>query len=70
MSVMRIAGVLLLAIGVWFVVRPPTYSREESLFRVGNIEATMHREHTVPGWLGGAAIGGGVVLLLLSLARR
>jgi hypothetical protein len=70
MRVMQVSGVVLIALGLWIIVRPPTYSREESLFKVGNLEATMRREHTVPGWAGGAAVGGGVVLTLLALIRR
>jgi hypothetical protein len=65
-----IAGVLLIVVGLWVILRPPSYSREESVFRVGNIEAKMQQQHTVPGWVGGTALGAGVVLIALGLRRR
>jgi hypothetical protein len=70
MRAMQIVGGVLIAIGVWIVIHPPTYSREDSVFKVGNIEATMRAQHPVPAWVGGAVLGGGVVLLVLGLIRR
>ncbi len=65
-----VAGVVLIAAGLWVIVRPPSYSREESVFRVGNIEARMQEQYTVPGWIGGTALGAGTVLLAFGVLRR
>jgi hypothetical protein len=70
MRAMQVVGAVLIALGVWIVIHPPTYSREESVFKVGNIEATMREQHPVPVWVGGAVLGGGVVLMVLGLIRR
>ena len=70
MRLVPVAGVLLIALGAWIIWRPPSYSREESVFRVGNIEAKMREEHTVPAWVGGAALGAGAVLLGFGLRGR
>lgn len=70
MRALQIAGLVLIAIGVWFIVRPPSYSSDQKVFKFGNIEAQMRRERSVPGWVGGMAIGAGVVLLVVGLKRR
>ena len=70
MRVMQVSGAVLIVIGIWIVIQPPSYSREDSVFKLGNIEATMRREHPVPPWVGGAVGGAGLVLLVLGMIRR
>jgi hypothetical protein len=67
---MAISGLVLIAIGLWAIIRPPSYSSEESVIRLGDIEAKMQREHTVPGWVGGLALGAGLVLVVVGLKKR
>jgi hypothetical protein len=69
MRVLQISGVVLIAIGLWIIIRPPSYSREESVLKFGNIEAKMQEQHPVPGWIGGAALGAGLVLVLVGLRK-
>ena len=33
MRALQISGLVLIAIGVWIIIRPPSYSREESVFK-------------------------------------
>ena len=56
-------------IGLGLLIRPPSYSREESVFKVGEIEAKVRQEHPVPGWVGGLALGAGVVLVVVGLKK-
>lgn len=70
MRALLISGAILVAIGIWFIVRPPTYSREESVLRFGGFEATMRQERPVPGWVGGIVLGVGLVLVVASAAKR
>lgn len=67
---LQISGVILIAIGLWIIIRPPSYSREESVFKFGDVEAKMQQQHPVPGWLGGLALGAGLVLVVVGVARR
>ncbi len=69
MRALRISGVVLIAIGLWIVIRPPTYSREESVFKLGDIEVKMPEQRAVPGWVGGMALGAGLVLVLVGFRR-
>jgi drug/metabolite transporter (DMT)-like permease len=59
MRARQIAGLVLIALGLWIIIRPPSYSSQESVFKLGDIEAKMQEQHPVPGWAGGLALGAG-----------
>ena len=65
-----IAGLLLIAAGVFLILRPPHYASEQSVFKLGDLEAKMQQERTLPGWVGGAVLGAGIVLLGAGLVKR
>jgi hypothetical protein len=69
MRALQVSGAALIVIGVWLMIRPPSYSREESVFKVGDIEAKMRQELPVPGWFGGLALGAGLVLAVVGLKK-
>jgi len=68
--VVQIVGAILIAAGLFMIIRPPSYSREESVFKLGDLEAKVQQQHSVPGWMGGIALGAGLVLVVLGLKRR
>ena len=70
MRAIQVSGAVLIVIGVWVVIRPPSYSREESVFKLGDVEAKMQQERQVPGWVGGMALGAGLVLLVVGSKSR
>jgi hypothetical protein len=70
MRALQISGLVLIAVGLWMIIRPPTYTREESIFKFGNIEAKMHQERAVPAWAGGMALGAGLVLVVIGFRKR
>ena len=70
MRAIQVSGAVLIVIGVWMVIRPPSYSREESVFKLGDVEAKMQQERQVPGWVGGMALGAGLVLLVVGSKGR
>ena len=70
MRALQISGAVLIVIGLWMIVRPPSYSREESVLKLGDIEAKMQQEHSVPGWVGGIALGAGLVLIVVGIKKR
>lgn len=65
-----IAGLILIAAGFYLILRPPHYSTDESVVRLGGFEATVRQERTLPGWAAGAVLGAGVVLLGTALFKR
>ena len=70
MRVLPALGAILIALGVWMVLRPPSYSSEQSVFRLGDLEASVQQQRHVPEWVGGIALGAGGVLLAFGLKRR
>jgi drug/metabolite transporter (DMT)-like permease len=67
---MPIVGAILIAAGLFLIVRPPSYTSEERVLKLGDIEARMQQERRVPVWVGGIALGAGVVLLVTGLTKR
>lgn len=70
MKASLIAGLVLIAAGVFLILRPLHYSSEQSVLKLGNLEAKMQQERTLPGWVGGAVLGAGIVLLGAGLVKR
>lgn len=70
MRALQISSLVLIAIGLWLIIRPPTHAREESLFKFGGLEAKMQEQRpVVPGWAGGVALGAGLVLLVVGFRK-
>jgi hypothetical protein len=70
MRALLISGAILIAIGLWVIIRPPSYTHEQSVLKLGDVEAKVQREQPVPGWAGGIALGAGLVLFVAGLKRR
>jgi drug/metabolite transporter (DMT)-like permease len=70
MRILQIVGALLIAAGLYVLIKAPTYSSEQSVFKVGNVEAKLQREHAIPPWMGGAALAAGFVLVVVGLTKR
>ena len=65
-----LAGAILAVLGAFIIIKGVTYSREESVFKFGDIEATVQQQRRIPGWAGGIALGAGLVLLVTGLKKR
>jgi len=69
MRVLQVSGLILIAIGLWVIIRPPSYSRDETVLKLGDIEAKMQQQRAVPGWAGGMALGAGIVIVLVGFRK-
>ena len=67
---LQIVGALLIAAGLFILIRSPSFSSEKSVLKVGTLEATVTEEHEIPAWAGGAALAAGVVLVVVGLRKR
>jgi hypothetical protein len=70
MRAMQIIGVILIAGGLYVLIKSPTYSSDKSLFKVGQVEAKLQQDHEVPPWVGGVALAAGVVLVVGGLRKN
>lgn len=69
MRALQISGLVIIALGLWIIIRPPSYAHEERVFKFGDLEAKMQEQHPVPGWAGGVALGAGLVLFLVGFRQ-
>jgi hypothetical protein len=58
------ADAILALLGAFIIIKGVSYTREESVFRLGDIEAKVEQKHRIPQWPGGIALGAGLVLLI------
>lgn len=70
MRYLTVSGAVLVAVGLWVILRPPSYSSEQSVLKLGDLEAKVQQQRTVPGWVGGVLLGAGCVLLVFGVKRR
>jgi len=69
MRIMQIVGIILIAGGLFVLIKTPSYTSDKSVFKIGDVEAKVAQEHAIPPWIGGAALAGGV-LLIVTGARK
>jgi drug/metabolite transporter (DMT)-like permease len=67
---LQIVGALLIAAGLFVLIKAPSYSSEKSVFKVGSVEAKVTEDHAIPAWAGGAALAAGVVLIVVGARKR
>jgi drug/metabolite transporter (DMT)-like permease len=69
MRMIQVLGAILIAGGLFILIKAPTYSSDKSLFKVGDVEAKIAQPHEIPAWAGGAALAAGVILVAVG-ARK
>jgi len=67
---LQIVGALLIAAGLFVLIKAPSYSSDKSVFKVGSVEAKVTEDHAIPAWAGGAALAAGVVLIVVGMRKR
>ena len=65
-----LSAVILLAIGAWLSLAPPSVPRDRELLRVGDWRATVSGQQPLPDWVGPFVLGVGSGFALLGLVRR
>ncbi len=69
MRILQIVGALLIAGGLFVLIKAPSYSSDKSVFKIGDVEAKVSQQHAIPAWAGGAALAAGVILIVVG-ARK
>lgn len=70
MRPLTLAGLVLLVLGGFVLLRGLRYTSQKSVIKVGDFQATMEEHRTVPTWIGAVALAGGIVLLVAGSRRR
>jgi hypothetical protein len=66
---LTLAGLALIAVGLFVAVRGASYRQDRSVFKVGEIEASIQEERAVPPWAGVVGVVAGVLLILADRRR-
>lgn len=69
MRPLTLAGIGLVAAGLFIAVRGASYRTDRSVFKVGEIEATIQEERTIPPWAGAVGVVAGVLIILADRRR-
>jgi hypothetical protein len=64
MRVLQIVGIILIAGGLFILIKAPSYSSEKSVLKIGDVEARVEQQHAIPPWIGGTALAAGVILIV------
>jgi drug/metabolite transporter (DMT)-like permease len=70
MKPQMIAGIVLVGLGVFIVLRGLNYGSQRSVMRVGDFQASVETRRAIPTWVGGVAIVGGLLLVGAGVRRR
>jgi drug/metabolite transporter (DMT)-like permease len=70
MRILQIVGAILIAGGLFVLIKSPSYSSDKSVFKLGDVEAKVSQEHAIPSWAGGVALAAGVVLVVVGIRKQ
>lgn len=70
MRPLSVAGLLLLAAGLFVALRGVSYSSSQSDIHVGDFRASLEERRMIPPWIGWTGAGLGLALVLAGLRRR
>jgi hypothetical protein len=70
MRPLTIVGLILIVLGAFVLVRGLSVKSDKSVLEVGGLKASVEERHTVPPWVGGIVLAGGLALLVAGSRRR
>jgi len=65
-----IAGIVLLVLGAFVLLRGASFSSKRDVLKVGDLKVTATEQQSIPPWIGGAVMVVGVGLLLAGTRKR
>ena len=70
MKAAAIAGIILIAIGIYVVAGQASYKSDREVLKIGGLEASVKESHQVPQWAGAIAIVVGGVLVFAGVKTK
>lgn len=64
-----ILGALLIAGGLYVLIKSPSYHEDKSVVKIGSLEAKVSEEHSIPPWAGAVGIAAGLVLIVVGVRK-
>ena len=69
-KIMIVLGLVLLVGGGFILGKGMTYSKKRAGIKIGEFQAALKTQETVPTWIGGVAAGAGIALMIGGLVPR
>jgi len=63
MKPLVIAGIVIAGLGAFVLIKGLSYGSQSNVLKVGDLKVTAEERHTVPAWVGGVAVVGGLLLI-------
>lgn len=70
MKAMALLGVLLMLAGGYILVRGLSFTKERDVLEVGPFKAAVEQKQVVPTWVGGLAVGVGLVIVIAGVGSK
>jgi hypothetical protein len=65
-----LAGIVLLGIGAFVLLRGASFTSRENVLSVGDVSITAEERQTIPPWVGAGALMAGVVLVVAGMRKK
>jgi hypothetical protein len=65
-----LAGIVLLGLGAFVLLRGGSFTTRRDVLKVGDVKITADEQQSIPPWLGGVALVAGVVLIAAGARKR
>jgi len=65
-----LAGILILGLGAFLLLRGGSIATRREVLKVGDVKITADEQQSIPPWAGGLAMLVGVVLILAGAQKR
>jgi len=65
-----IAGIALIVLGIFLLVRGGTFTTQKDVVKVGDVKLTADEKQSIPPWVGYVGIAAGAGLLLAGARKR
>jgi len=65
-----IAGIVILGLGAFVLLRGASFTSRHDVLKVGDVKITADEQQSVPPWVGGAAMLVGVALIVAGARKR
>ncbi|HMC78498.1 MAG TPA: hypothetical protein VKH34_15220 [Vicinamibacterales bacterium] len=70
MKAAAIAGIVLIAIGIYVVAGQASYKSDKEVLKIGGLAASVTESRSIPPWAGAIAIAVGGVLVFAGLRGK
>ena len=65
-----IAGIVLLGLGAFVLIRGGSFTTKRNVLQVGDLKVSASERQSIPPWVGGAALIAGVAMLIAGARKR